>query len=90
MADDLIYPEDTLDISEFLRSSQDLEDEMIIDQVFNAEPQIEKANAEELNLEDIEPRNTGQQINVQPSAAHPSSQSTEPPGVLQPDRKSVV
>lgn len=67
MADDLIYPEDTLDISEFLRSSQDLEDEMIVDQVFNEGP-----------------LNTSQQINVQPSAAHPSSQSTEPPGVSQP------
>lgn len=67
MADDLVYPEDTLDISEFLRSSQDLEDEMLVDQVFNEGP-----------------LNTTQQINMQPSAAHPPSQSTEPPGVSQP------
>lgn len=62
---------DDLDVSEFLTSAEELEDDLLADEVFEMES-ADLGNMGELNF------------NVQPSAPHPESQFTVPPGVSQP------
>jgi len=66
---------DDLDVSEFLTTAEDLENNLLADEVFEEES---------ASLDSIGD-NVGQRnFNVQPSAPHPESQSTVPPGVAQP------